>query len=191
MGMGHGADLTEQQKRWFASVRDGLERETGRSLDTWAELARTCPETRHRARLAWMKATHGLGQNRASLVLEHAFPSTPGPVETADDPLWADPAARAVFEAVRAETAGLEDVLTGRRKGYTAFSRRYQFAAVRPLAGGAARLGLAVTPGADPRLSPPGRESWSERLTAVLDLAGPPVVDDGVAALLQQAWARS
>ena len=191
MGVGDGADLTEQQTRWFAAVREGLERETGRSLEAWAELARACPETRHRARLAWMKATHGLGQNRASLVLEHAFPSAPRPAETAEDPLWADPHARAVFEAVRAATVALEEVLVGRRKGYTALSRRYQFAAVRPLAGGAARLGLALAPDADPRLSPRGRQSWSERLTAVLDLASPQAVEDGVAALLQQAWARS
>jgi len=41
------------------------------------------------------------------------------------------------------------------------------------------------------RLVPPVREGWSERLTAVRVLAGPEDVDDGLAALLQAAWARS
>jgi hypothetical protein len=36
-GMGH---LTERQKKWFASVREGLERDTGKSLEDWVAIAR-------------------------------------------------------------------------------------------------------------------------------------------------------
>jgi hypothetical protein len=61
------ATLTERQRAWFAAVREGLERETGRTLEQWIEIARACPETKHRARLKWMKDEHRLGQNRASL----------------------------------------------------------------------------------------------------------------------------
>ncbi len=182
--------LTEAQRRWFTSVGEGLERETGRTMQAWVDLARTCPEVRHRARLAWMKTVHGLGQNRASLVLAQAFPSEPPSVD-ADDPLWAEPAGRVVFEAVRAAAQALDGVLVGRRKGYTAFSRRYQFAAVRPLKTGGVRMGLAVPPDSDARLAARGAEPWSERLTAVLDLVGPETVDDPVRALLGAAWARS
>ena len=57
------SNLTERQVKWFKSVRDGLERDTGRTLEQWAEVARACPDQAHRARLAWMKAQHGLGQN--------------------------------------------------------------------------------------------------------------------------------
>ena len=70
--------LTEQQKKWFASVRDSLERETGKSLTEWVAIAKTCPETKHRARLAWFKEHHGLLQNRASYVLGEAFPPEAG-----------------------------------------------------------------------------------------------------------------
>lgn len=177
--------LSGPQRRWFASVRDNLERETGRSLEAWAELARLCPETRRRARLSWIKATYGLGQNRASLVLAEAFPSEPGAAPAAD-PLWSDPAARDIFEAVRTAAEALGGVVTGPRKGYTAFSRRWQFAAARPLRS-AVRLGLAVAPEVDARLAPCSRESWSERLGAALDLAAPAEVDAGVAALLARA----
>ena len=183
--------LTEAQRKWFASVREGLERETGRTLEAWAELARTCPETRHRARLTWMKQVHGLGQNRASIVLAEAFP-TPAPnAATSDDALWADPAARAILDSVATVATSLDGVVTGRRKGYTAFSRRYQFAAARPLRGAGVRLGLAVDPSLDPQLSSRRNEGWSERLTASLDVASPQAVNAGLADLVRLAWERS
>ena len=37
------ASLTDQQRRWFASVREGLERETERSLEAWVEIAPRLP----------------------------------------------------------------------------------------------------------------------------------------------------
>ena len=68
-------NLTERQQKWFAAVRAGLERDTGKSMDEWVAIARTCPETGHRARLKWLKDHHGLLQNRASQVLSKAFGS--------------------------------------------------------------------------------------------------------------------
>ena len=69
-------------------------------MDTWVAIARTCPETKHRARLKWFKDTHGLLQNRASLVLGEAFESRMAwnEPEALIDSLWTDPAARAIFE---------------------------------------------------------------------------------------------
>jgi len=186
--------LTPQQRKWFASVRDGLERETGRSLVDWVAIARTCPESGHRARLKWFKDTHGLMQNRASYVLGEAFPSAaPG----WDDPaalraaLWSDPVQRLLFEAVETAVKDFPDLVVGQRKGYSAWSRHYQFAAVRPVKGGA-RLGLAVAPDADPRLNPAKpNEGWSERLTSVVVLTAPSAIDAGLGALLKTSWARS
>lgn len=186
--------LTEQQKKWFASVRDGLERETGKSLAQWVEIAKTCPEIGHRARLKWFKETHGLLQNRASYVLSEAFPpeagwSTPDALR---DALWTDPAARAIFEAVEAAVLALPDVVAGQRKGYSAWSRAYQFVAIRPIKGGKARLGLALSPDADPRLEPASRtEGWSERLKASVVLNAPQDVDAGLKMLIQAAQAAS
>ena len=187
------AVLTDRQRRWFASVAAGLERDTGRTLAEWAELARACPETAPRKRLAWMKAQHGLGQNHASLVLNAAFPaktswSTP---DLLADALWRDPGQREVFEAVRQMATALPDVVTGQRKGFTAFSRRVQFAAVKPAPGGLL-LGLALEPAHDPRLAAPPRSvGWSERLKAALTLDAPNPVDASIVALLRAAWDRS
>lgn len=185
--------LTERQQKWFASVRASLERDTGKSLAEWVEIARTCPEGGHRARLKWFKEVHGLLQNRASCVLSEAFPPVMGWSEpdALGEALWADPAARAVFEAVKAIAEALPEVVGGQRKAYSAWSRKVQFAAIRPLKSGGAMLGLALPPEADARLEPCRNESWSERLKSRLALAAPADVDAGVAALLKAAWDAS
>ena len=186
--------LTPQQQKWFASVRDGLERETGKSLADWVAIAKTCPETGHRARLAWFKANHGLLQNRASYVLSEAF----GREMPWDDPdllidaLWTDPGQRAIFEAIRGLATALPDTVVGPRKGFTAFSRRYQFAAATPIKGGGVKLGLAVQPEADAALAPRKKsEPLNERLLGFAAIASVDGVDDRIEGLLRQAWARS
>jgi hypothetical protein len=186
--------LTPRQEKWFASVQANLEKETGRSLAEWVAIARTCPETTPRARQAWLKEHHGLLQNRAAYVLGEAF----GRNMPWDDPdqlidaLWIEPASRAIFEAVRDVAMALPDAVMGPRKGFTAFSRKFQFAAIKPVRGGGAVLGLAVTPDADPRLGPRRKsESLNERLLAIAPLQSVGVVDARINALLRAAWERS
>ena len=185
--------LTEQQKKWFASVRESLQRETGKSLAEWVAIAKTCPETAPRARLKWFKETHGLLQNRASYVLSEAFPSPVGwsEPEALRDALWTDPASLAILGAVEAMVLALPDVVAGQRKGYSAWSRNYQFAALRPVRGGKARLGVALAPDAAPALEPAKNESWSERLKASTVLNAPGDDNEQIAALLKSAWAAS
>lgn len=187
--------LSERQQKWFASVRASLERETGRSLEAWVKIARECPETGHRARLAWFKSNYGLLQNRASMVIAEAFEPTMGwsEPEALVDALWVDAGAKAIFEAVRAAAMALPEAIETPRKGYTAWTRKVQFAAVKPQGrAGGVMMGLALTPDADPRLSAPGASiSWSERLKCKLALASADEVDDGLKALLRAAWERS
>ncbi len=186
-----GEGLTERQKKWFASVRAGLERDTGRSMEEWVAIARTCPETTSRARTDWLRKRHGLGVNRAYQVVAEAFPSSEpgwGEPEALRAQLWTDPASAAILEAVERATASLPDVVAGQRKGYTAFSRRVQFAAVKPLKGGAALLGLRLALEASPALKPAGKESWSERLKSTLRLEASAQVDAEVERLLRAAW---
>ncbi len=185
-------NLTPRQQKWFASVRASLERDTGKTLAAWVEIAKSCPETGHRARLKWLKDHHGLLQNRASQVLGEAF----GSVEAWSEPegliaaLWIDPSSRAIFEAVDAAALALPSVIRTARKGYTAWSRKVQFAALRPVRGGKAMLGLAVPPDADARLEAPKSESWSERLKSRCGLVAPADIDT-IRALLRAAWERS
>lgn len=186
--------LTEKQEKWFASIRENLERETGKPLNEWIEIVRRdCTETKPRARSDWLKAHHGIGVNRAALILSEAFPSTMGWDDAAGlrASLWTDPASTAILEAVEVVIADFPGLVTGQRKAFTAWSNRLQFAAIKPIKGGTALLGLAVTPDASPRLSEPRNESWSERLKAKLALAAPADIDDEVRTLLGAAWQRS
>ena len=184
--------LSPSQEKWFATVRANLVKNTGKTLEEWIEIAKTCPETAHRKRLAWFKAEHGLLQNHASTVLNEAFG---GGMAWADenalvDALWTDPAKRAIFEAVREAALALPDVVMGPRKSFTAFSRKVQFAAARPDKKGGIVLGVNLPLDTDPRLLPRAKsESWAEKLVS-LPLADAAAVDDGVRALIRQAWER-
>ena len=186
--------LTEQQRKWFDSVKANLERETGKTLEQWVEIVRAeCPETRPRARADWLKATYGIGQNRAAAIFSLAYPAEMGwdDAEGLRAGLWTDAASTAILQAIEAAVADFPGLVTGQRKGFTAWSRKSQFAALKPVKGGAAVLGLAVEPNASPRLSEPRNEGWSERLKAKLTLTSPAEVDDEVRTLLNAAWARS
>ena len=187
------ANLTERQRKWFATVREGLERDTGKTMAEWVAIALKCPETAHRARLKWFKDTHGLLQNRASQVISEAFGSKIAwsQPETLIDSLWSDAASRAIFEAVNARATAVPSVIRTARKGYTAWSRQVQFAAMRPIKGGKAMLGLAAPPEINRRLAARGSEPWSERLTSRMALESPAAVDDAVAILLRAAWEKA
>ena len=186
--------LSPRQEKWFASVQASLERDTGKTLDEWVDIARTCPETKQRKQAAWLKENYGLLQNRAMHVLSVAFQSETGDWAEGDtlrDALWTDPVSRAILEAIQAAATALPDVVMGQRKQFTAFSREFQFASVKPIKGGKASLGLALTPDADARLELPKNEAWSERLKSKLLLENAAAVDASVKALLTAAWERS
>lgn len=191
--MSEPVNVTERQARYFAAMRASLESATGRSLGEWIAIAGTCPETAHRARLAWFKREHGLLQNRAAYVLTEAF----GGSSAWTDPaaliaaLWAKPASRAIFEAVDALAGALPGVTRTARKSYTAWSRAFQFAAARPLADGRIMLGLALPAAHASTLEPASRGPWSERLKSHLRLADITEARSTAPELLKAAWERS
>ena len=192
-GDGGGSGLSPRQQKWFASVKASLARDTGKTLEEWVSIAQACPETKPKARAQWLKDNYGLGQNRAAQVLAAAFPSGMGwdEPEKLRAALWTDPAAAGILRAVEQLASALPDVVVGQRKTFTAFSREFQFAAIKPAKAGRAILGLAVAPDADPRLEPPKNEGWSERLKSKLTLENPAHADAALAALLRASWERS
>ena len=189
--MKNGAVLTERQQKWFATVEANFEKATGRPVAVWVDILKGCPETRPKAQAAWLKATHGIGSNHAAFILSAARPDEAMAWDDAEAlraALWAEPRSLAILEALERAAAGVDGVIPGQRKGYTAFSRAVQFAATRPLKGGRALLGLKLDPGSSPRLTEAVRkESWSERLTAVIELDGPGAVNDEIARLFAAA----
>lgn len=189
--MQDGTGLTERQKKWFATVEANFEKATGRPVAVWVDILKGCPETRPKAQAAWLKATHGIGANHAAHILSAARPADAmgwDDAEALRAGLWVDPRSLAILEAIERAAAGVDGVISGQRKGYTSFSRAVQFAATRPLKGGRALLGLKLDPAASPRLIPAvRRESWSERLSAVIELDGPGAVDGEIARLFAAA----
>lgn len=185
------AVLTERQKKWFATIQANLEKNTGKPLADWVAIMKDCPETAPRAQATWLKAEHGVGQNHAAQILDACRPSD-GPgwdePEALRAALWKDAASLAILEMVERIAGGVEGVISGQRKGYTFFSRSVQFAAMRPLKGGRALLGLKLSPEVSSRLSPSARrESWSERLAATVELDAADQVDAEISRLFAQA----
>lgn len=189
--MAEDSNLTDRQAKYFASMRDSLKSATGKSLDEWVAIAWTCPETGHRARLKWFKETHGLLQNRASHVLSEAFGSTMSWREPQGliEALWTDGASKAIFQAIDTAAQALPETIRTARKSYTAWSRTFQYAAAKPLKGGAVMLGLAVPPDGDLEMA--RNESWSERLKSRVRLDAPDSLGERLPALLRAAWSRS
>lgn len=188
------ANLTEQQKKWFASVREGLVRDTGKSLEDWIKIARKCPETKPKARVDWLRANYGLGVNRAAIVLDAAFA---GEGMGWDDPealiaaLWKDPEHLKIHDALVAAVGKFKGSIVGEKKSFTGFSRKYQFAAARPTKDGV-RLGLAVDLRASKRLSPPKKnEGWSDRNKGVIVLTSTKDIDTELKTLLKAAFDAS
>lgn len=183
--------LTERQRKWFASVRESLAAKTGKSLEEWVAVMAACPEMATRTRLKWLKNTHGVGQNYGAMILDAAFPENAlgwDEPQALREALWRDAGSLAVLKVIEAVAAKVPDVTSGQRKTYTSFSRKVQFAAIRPLKSGGAVMGLKLDPAVSDRLAPAVRkESWSERLVAVVELADASAVDDEIGRLFAQA----
>jgi hypothetical protein len=185
--------LTERQQKWFASVQASLERDTGKSLDAWVKIAKTCPETTPKKRAEWLRAKYGLGVNRATHILSCAFPSDPSwdEPEALLDQLWKEPEGRAVYEAVaKLVRKEFPEAVIGPRKTFVSFSRKIQFAAILPAKGGKAELGLPLPVSASKRLAPMKKRPWAEKHTALLVLNAPREVDGEVKRLLKLAWEK-
>ena len=173
-------NLTPKQEAYFTALTASLERDTGKTLAVGIDIVRLeCPETTRHARAAWLKSHHGLSQTRVHQILNECLPpgagwTNPDALRTA---LWKTPASLALLTAFESLTARLPDIVPTQRKGYSAFSRDYQFAALKPVKGGV-RIGLAVPPQSDPRLFPAYNERWSERLYSSLTVTSPAAVSD-------------
>jgi hypothetical protein len=188
------ANLTAQQKKWFASLREGLERDTGKTLEEWAKIAKKCPHDKPKARIDWLRESYGLGVNRAAAVLDAAFG---GETMGWDNPealvaaLWKNPDHLEVHDALVAAVSKLKGAIVGEKKSFTGFSHNYQFAAARPTKDGV-RLGLAVDPNSSKRLGPPKKnEGWSDRNKSVTVLTSTEDIDAELSKLLKAAFDAS
>jgi len=182
--------VTSKQANWFAKVQQGIEKDTGKTMDEWVEIAKSCPDTSHKKRLKWFKEEHGLGINRASTILSKAFKTGYGwdKPDVLLDALWKKDELREIYDAIQTYVITLgDDIVIGPRKTFSGFSRKYQFAAVRPVRG-KVRLGLALDPREHDLEPAIGSDSWSERLKSVIIISTPADINGRVKSLLKSAW---
>lgn len=182
--------VTAKQANWFAKVREGLEKDTGKAFEEWIAIARSCPETAHKKRLKWFKDVHGIGINRASTILGSAFESGLGwdNPEALLDGLWKRPELRTIYDAIENCAMALgDDVIVGPRKTFSGFSRKYQFAAARPVKS-TVRLGLALDPVEYNLERAKASDSWSDRLASVVIVSSPQDINKAVRSLIKSAW---
>jgi len=185
--------VTPKQANWFAKVREGIEADTGKSMDEWVLIAKSCPDTSHKKRLKWFKEVHGLGVNRASTILSAAFETGLGwnNPESLLDNLWKKPELRAIYDAIEAYAKSLgDDVIVGPRKSFSGFSRNFQFAAARPVRN-QVRLGLAIDPVKYKLTHAKASDSWSDRLTAVVVVSTTTDINNALKKLIKSAWENS
>ena len=129
---------------YVAAMEANLERATGKTMAYWVRIARKCPHKRPSDRLKWLKSEHGLGLARAGLVLGRAFGlAALGHADPQDaiDRLFARSFApqKPLYLRVASFIERLGKGTTTPRRGYVAFYRLKQFAAIKP-----SRKGLLV-----------------------------------------------
>jgi predicted transport protein len=137
----------DRLQKYFASLEANIAQATGKTVAQWVKIAKTCPETKPRARLAWFKAKHGLGQNRASLILWRAFGGNALGEEdpnTLMDALFAKFAEqRPLYDKVAAFVTKLGPGTLSPRKSYVALYHLKQYGAIKPNKQGL-MIGLAM-----------------------------------------------
>ncbi|MEQ1865006.1 MAG: DUF5655 domain-containing protein [Micropepsaceae bacterium] len=186
----------ERGLKWAASVEANLEKATGKSMQEWVKIAKTCPHDKMAPRLKWFKQEHGLSVARAGAVIEKAFGADAfgwSDPETLVDNLFAKSFApqRAIYEAVEAYVRKFDGVILSPRKGYVALYRLKQFGAIKPSKEGLL-VGLAMQkyPKAK-RLIDVKNLGGGERNKKALVLASAKELDTEAKELIKAAWAES
>jgi hypothetical protein len=188
--------MPESANKWSQGVKANLEAATGKALDEWIRIAKTCPHQDVNDRLNWLRQKHGLKMARAGTVLEAAFGTS---LFGEDDPAalvdglfgksFADQ--RTIYDAVAEFAVKLGDVTISPRKSYVPFYRKTQFAALRPSKKGL-QIGLAFK--AVPRskrLEPVKNLGGGDRISHAVVLPNSRAFDSEAKALLRQAYSEN
>jgi Domain of unknown function (DUF5655)/Domain of unknown function (DUF4287) len=126
----------DRLQKYFASLEANIEKATGKSVREWVKIAKTCPETKPRARLKWFKEKHGLGQSRAGLILWRTFGNgsmgEEDPAKLMDALFAKRPEQRPLYDKVAAYVAKLGKGTLSPRKTYVALYRLKQYGAIKP-----------------------------------------------------------
>ena len=180
----------------IASMIANLEKNTGRGLDDWLQVAASTGQAKHGEIVAALKRDHGLTHGYANLVAQRFLQAANGGPASGDDlvcTLFAGPKAglRPLYDRVIAAATGLgPDVEVDPKKTYVSLRRRKQFALVQPSTARRLDLGLNLK-GVEPsgRLEPSG--SFNAMCSHRVRLESPQDLDAEVETWLKRAYDAS
>ncbi len=187
--------MPKTPREMHEAVIANLEPKTGRDLAGWLALLREQGPT-GKARVAWLKAEHGLGHGQATTIVREAdggpdFMKGPDALLAAQ---YADDKAalRPIYEAVVAAATGFgDDVRVEPCSGYVSLLRKRQFAMIKASTNSRVDVGLALSDAPlQGRLAPAKSLGGSDRITHRLPLAGVDEVDAEAVAALRAAYDR-
>lgn len=178
----------------MAVMAETLKKNTGKSLDQWAALAKQSGKIKHGEVLGWLKTEHALTHGFANLVAHRTLKSDASAKLAAGDDLVAEmfggdkASLRPIFDAIMKQALAFgSDIEQAPKKGYLSLRRRTQFALLQPSTKTRFDLGLklkGVVPAG--RLETAG--SWNTMVSHRVRLASPSDVDAEVIGWLRQAY---
>ena len=173
------------------TMKANLLKNTGKSLDQWANLVRQSGIAKHGDQMKLLKETHGLGHGYANLVCAAAK----GALDVPEDDLLSGQfagkeALRPIYDALEAFAKGLgKDVEISPKKTSVAFRRSKNFAVTTPASKTRLDLGLNLKghPGTDRLLT----EKAGSMCTHKVKLESARDIDAEVKAWLKEAYAKA
>lgn len=173
------------------TMKANLLKNTGKSVDQWAEIVRRSGIAKHGDQMKLLKETHGLGHGYANLICLTAK----GALDVPEDDLLTGQftgkeALRPIYDALETFAKGLgKDVEISPKKTSVAFRRSKNFAVTTPASKTRLDLGLNLKghPGTD-RLLP---EKAGSMCTHKVKLESAKNVDTEVKAWLKEAYGKA
>lgn len=131
------------------SMIANLKVNTGKSLEGWLKITKTCGETKHGALVAWLKREHSMTHGYANLVAHQTLQSDAVSASAQGVDLIAEQyggvkaALRPIFDTLAARVSKFgDDVDLSPKKTYVSLRRTKQFAIVQPTTATRVDVGL-------------------------------------------------
>lgn len=175
-----------------ATMRANLEKNTGKSFETWKAMARKKNFAKHGEIVNWLKTEHALGHGFANMIALRSRESAESPPDAVDlvDAQYAGAKAalKPIYDAVTAAVEKLGgDVEISPKKTCVSYRRNKQFALIQ--ASTATRVDLGLNFKSEPvtdRLEASG--SFNAMVSHRVRLSSPKDVDAQVKAWLKKAY---
>jgi len=144
---------SDRMDQYVHAMEQSMVAATGKTMDEWVTIAKTCPETAYKKRLQWFKERHGIMQNRAIMIFSAAEGKS---VVDWDQPetLFLELFAKYPDQLVLARhvldwvTTTLPEATLSPRKAYLGIQNKFQFAVLTPTKAGL-QLGIHRPAGAE------------------------------------------